>query len=401
MSWQWNRDQESTIQAAVEHLKGKTSEQVFQISGKPGTGKTEVIHEIVRRVGIPITRVACMAYVGQAVSVMRTRGLWSAKTCHSSLYELVEVQMVDENGKPIIDEVFNKPKLKLTFVPKKLEDVDYIIVDEGGMIPEHMGAEIAKQGLPVIVCGDCNQLPPITGNPAYFKEGSKIHYLNQIMRQNANSGIVYLSERILNNQPIQCGFYNEVWVIEEKDLTDQMIMNSQIVLCGTNKKRDSLNNYIRRDLLKIYNTMPITGEKIICRKNNWNLELDGISLTNGLIGTALNDVQVDMYDGTCFYINFKPDLLHSYFPNIGCNYEYFKGNKAARDILRANPYLQGELFEPAYAITTHLSQGGEHSHGIYIQEYLNRDIQKNLDYTALTRFRNQAIFVLPTLKKYW
>ena len=61
MSWQWNRDQESTIQAAVEHLKGKTSEQVFQISGKPGTGKTEVIHEIVRRVGIPITRVSCIA----------------------------------------------------------------------------------------------------------------------------------------------------------------------------------------------------------------------------------------------------------------------------------------------------------------------------------------------------
>jgi len=401
MSFQWNSQQEKIIQAGVDHvLRRKKSNQVFQISGKPGTGKTEVVNEIVRRIGIPLTRVACMAYVGQAVSVMRTRGLWNAKTCHSSLYELIEAEMVDEFGKPIIDEVFNKPKLKLTFVPKKLEDVDYIIVDEGYTVPKYMKYEIEKQGLPVIVCGDCNQLPPIGDDPAYLVDG-EIHYLTQVMRQNKNSGIVHIAERILNDQPISCGYYGDILVIERKDLTAEMILRSQIVLCGTNKTRDKLNRRIREDLLGINSTMPVSGEKVICRKNNWQIEIDGISLTNGLIGTALNTVSVSDYDGAQFFIDFKPDLIQSYYPKIGCNYEYFKGTHKEREVLRANPYLQGELFEPANVITTHLSQGGEYYNGIYLQEYLRKEIQKQLNYTAVTRFKNQAIYVVPDKKIYW
>lgn len=395
----YNKGQEQIIREAVEHIK-HTKKQVYQISGAPGTGKTEVIKEIVRRVGIPLNRVAPMAYVGQAASVMRMRGLYNARTCHSWLYELKEVELVDENGNPIMDTVFNKPQLKLKFVPKKLENIDYIIIDEASTVPLRMKYEIERRGLPIIAIGDINQLPPVKDQPAYLVDG-EIHYLTEIMRQKAGSGVVYLSNRILNGKPINPGIYKEVMVIERKYLTDTILRNSQIVLCGTNRTRDYMNNHIRGDIYGIKSKTPLTGERVICRKNNWNIEIDGISLTNGLTGTVLNNISVEDYDGEKFYIDFKPDALGNYYPRLGCNYKYFNADYQQRLLYKMDPYLQGELFELAYAITTHLSQGGQYWNGVYIQEYLSRDIQKNLDYTGITRFINSCVYVIPDRKKFF
>lgn len=399
----YNEEQERIIQGAVDHVKnnGWKSNQVYQISGKPGTGKTEVIMEIVRRIGISLERVAPMAYVGQAASVMRSRGLWNAKTIHSWCYRLEEVTVVDEFNRPIIDEVFNKPKLVLKFVPVKLDNIDYIIIDEASTTPSRMKYDIERHGKPIIAVGDINQLPPIKDKPAYLVDG-KINYLTQIMRQHKDSGIIYLSEMILNNRPISCGLYgNDALVIERDQLTDRMLLDSDIVLCGTNKTRDMLNRKIRNELLGFTHPTPQYSEKVICRKNNWNIEIEGISLTNGLIGTVVNHPSVQDFDGKNFYIDFKPDLINAYYPRIGCNYKYYNGNFEQRSLIKSSPYETGELFEPAYVITTHLSQGGQYSKGIYIQEYLHRDIEKNLNYTATSRFRNFMIYVLPQHKKYF
>ena len=59
----YNQEQEEIINGAVNHVKygGWHSNQIYQISGKPGTGKTEVLMEIIRRIGIPLNREAPMA----------------------------------------------------------------------------------------------------------------------------------------------------------------------------------------------------------------------------------------------------------------------------------------------------------------------------------------------------
>ena len=68
----WNKKQEEVIEKAVYHvLHG--NEQVYQYSGYPGTGKTAVLMEIIKRIGIPLKRIAPMAFIGQAAIVMRSR----------------------------------------------------------------------------------------------------------------------------------------------------------------------------------------------------------------------------------------------------------------------------------------------------------------------------------------
>lgn len=392
-------EQEMVIKKGVNHIL-HNKKQVYQFAGKAGTGKTFVLREILRQSKIPMTRVAPMAYMGQAASVLRSRGLTGARTIHSWKYRLIEEEAKDENGNIIMDLVFNKPKIILKFVPNDLSDIDLIIVDEGYTVPYHMKKDIEREGIPIIVCGDQNQLPPVKDKPAYLVDGD-IDYLTTLHRQNESDAIAYIADRILNDLPIHCGLYGNVLVIEQKDLTVDMIIKSNILLCGTNRTRDYYNNYIRHNILHIDNDLPIIGERVICRKNNWMQEVDGISLTNGLTGIVTNPPSIDTYNNDLFYMDFKPFLLNNSFNNLACDYKYYKANYQNRQLIKNSPYSKGEKFEFAYASTTHLSQGSQYPCGIYIREFMPKDIQKALDYTAVTRFKGFLIFVVPNKKGFW
>lgn len=151
----WNKKQEEIINKAVYHVLHGNN-QVYEYSGYPGTGKTAVLMEIINRIGIPLHRIAPMAYIGQAAIVMRSRGLTNAKTCHSWCFELVDEILVDGNGNPIMDTTFNKPKKELVFRPKPKEafkDIDYFIIDEGYTVPIEMKSIIEGFGKKIIVSG--------------------------------------------------------------------------------------------------------------------------------------------------------------------------------------------------------------------------------------------------------
>ena len=183
-----------------------------------------------------------------------------------------------------------------------------------------------------------------------------------------------------------------------------MILNSNIMICAKNATRDELNHYVRHNLLHIplSQRLPIYGEKIICRKNEWGNEVNGISLANGLIGTVINDISpldVDRKKKE-FTIDFKPDLFNGIFYDVHCDYEYFTANSSIRMQLKNNPYNKGSKFEFADAITTHLSQGAQYPQGIYFKEYFRKDLQCNLDYTGVTRFSKFVIVVLYTKHLY-
>lgn len=396
----FNPEQEAVIEAGVNFIH-HSSKQVFQFSGGPGTGKTECIHEIVRRSGIQLNRIAPMAFIGQAAIVMRLRGLINARTIHSWLYECIEEDILDEHGFPVMDPVFNKPMKKMVFIPRDLNDIDLFIIDEGYTVPKYMKKDIESRGKKIIVCGDKNQLPPVEDEPAYLVDDD-VMFLTQVMRQDAGSYIIRLGNLVLNGIEPPVGLYGNVLVIDREDLTEEMIKNSQVIICGTNKTRDYYNEYIRSEILHKTTILPTYGERVMCRKNNWNIEVDGINLTNGLTGTVVQPADVYNFDGKTFTIDFKSDLLGLYFRNINCNYQYFTAKtRAEKEFIKNSKYAIGEKFEYAYAKTTHLCQGSQYYNGIYISEYLHKDIQKQLDFTAVTRFIRNMIYVKKKRKQYF
>ena len=398
-----NRSQQQVFNEAIKWWKSG-NEQTFEISGPPGSGKTFLLNYIIDSLNIDRDKIAPMAYTGAAAINMRNHGLLNARTCYSWLYDCIKCPVLDENGYVVMDKRYNKPKMKIKFVEKRLaSEIDLIIVDEAGSVPPEIRQTIDRQGIPVIATGDLDQLPPIQGKSAYLNNPYKVHVLTEIMRQNADNSIIFLSQQAKNGQPINNGWYKNTLVIYEDELTIDMIKKSQIILCGKNNTRETYTNYIRKNVVHRSGNLPNYGERVVCRKNNWSIESNGINLTNGLLGTVINDPYVDKYDAVrkTYNISFKPDLCSLPFNDIECDYEYLMATPQARNDIKNNPYSFGEKFEFGYVVTTHIAQGSEFDNGIYIEEWLNPQINNKLNYVGLTRFKNFCIYVKRRPKKYF
>jgi hypothetical protein len=190
-------------------------------------------------------------------------------------------------------------------------------------------------------------------------------------------------------------------VIEMNELTDQMIAASHIIICGKNSTRQEFNNRVRRNILKINSDLPTHGERVICRKNNWKMEVDGISLANGLTGTCISMPRIASFDGETFSMDFLPDLCYSPFFDLRCDYKYFTADASEKNDMKNKIFGHGEKFDMAYALTTHLAQGAEYPNGIYIEERLrDASISPFLNNTGVTRFRQSMIYVKPS-RRLW
>ena len=380
-----------------------SSDTLFQIDGEAGTGKSVVLNDIVKRLGLKDGEILAMAYTGQAAIVMRTKGLMNACTCHSGLFEPVLQNKIDpQTGRVMMDPQFNLPLTKWVFIPRDFTNtkIKLIIIDEAYTVPKSFRKHIERTGIKTIVAGDAGQLPPVNDEPAYLTSG-KIYHLSQLMRQAESSPLIYIAHRVRRGLPIAYGQYGcDVFVMFDDEINNDLLSRANMVLCCKNETRTTLIDRIRHDILGKYTDYPSYGERLICRKNNWNINLDGISLANGLVGSVSRPPTVEDFNGKELVLDFKPDLLYRSFENLRVNYRFLNASYKDKNNIRNNPYEFGELFEYAYASTVHLSQGSEYPCGVYYEEYMGPYIQNNLNYTAVTRFRNQMIY-LKHKPKYW
>lgn len=377
-----------------------SNEQIFQYDGKAGTGKSFVMNEMVKRMGLnPLNEIAAMSFIGSASILMRMRGLLNAKTIHSWLYDIQEVPLRDKYGKIIMDNLLNVPVKVPKFIPRDYlpRDIKLMIIDEGWTVPASLKKEIEKFGIKILVAGDQGQLPPVNDSPAYLVDG-KIYHLTQVLRQGNRADIVEIANRLRVGMPIGNGYYGNVFVIDRKSLTDDMLIWADAIICGKNQTRDYYNKKIR-SILGFHGELPQYGEKIVCRKNNWleKVPLNNggeISLVNGLIGTVTNAPDISSFDGKMFTMNFVPDIMRNIeFNGLRCNYKYITSDARQRDIVKNNRYETGCMFEFGYALTGWIAQGSQWNNVIYIEEGMHPSIRNQLNYVGATRAVQNLIYV--------
>lgn len=390
-----NSNQQKIVDEAVQWYYHSPS-NLFQFDGEAGTGKSVVLNAIKERLKLDNEEILPMAYTGQAATVMRTKGFRNATTCHSGLFEFIMEPVIDKRtGLVVMDTQFNVPIMRYTKIPKDFSNspIKLLIIDEARTVPLSFRKHIEDTEIKTIVAGDSGQLPPVGEDPAFLIDGP-IYHLTELMRQAIDSPIVYLAHRARRGLPIEPGFYgNDVAVIYDDELTTDMVARANIVVCNKNNTREFFNAKIRNEIIHAYTDVPIYGERMICRKNNWEKIVDGIALSNGLIGTVIRPPKIDNYSGGTYNMDFLPDLSTTPFMHLDCDYKYLNAPYEDRASIKMSPFSHGEKFEYAYASTCHLVQGSEYPCGIYIEEFLNPMIQNNLNYTAITRFRNKLIYV--------
>ena len=393
-----NPQQQDIHDNAVKWFRD-SPDQLFQIAGAAGTGKSVLIGEILRTLNLRSSSVLGMSFTGAASLVMKRNGFPDASTIHSALYEIKEYMPSKwEATQEDVDSRTGLIKKRRIFKKRDFisPDVKLMFIDEAYMVPRYMVHDIMSFGTKVIVCGDSHQLDPVGDEPGFLVSG-KIHTLTQLMRQAEDDPIIYLANRVLENKPIHNGVYgNNVLVINDDEVIPQMYGIADVIICGTNKTREIFNNEIRRLAGFAGSPLPRHGERLICRQNNWDkVNSEHITLVNGLAGRVMNQPDsLDRADKT-FTIDFLPDKCSCWFDHLKVNYEYFMSSPQRRKEIKDmnTRYVKGELFEYAYALTSHLSQGQEYDNVFYYEEPLRPQMQSKANYTAITRAKTSLIYV--------
>lgn len=391
-----NEKQRQGLEIAVDRYKHK--EHYTVISGYAGTGKSTLVKFIVSALPNinPDEDVIYTSFTGKATQVLQKKGNKNVSTLHKLLFESI-------------------PKPDGTFFRKPVEFIPYkiVIVDECSMVPKDLLQRLIQYNVHIICLGDPGQLPPINKNDDNHLLDNPHIFLDEIMRQEAESEIINLTMDIRAGKPLSHFQGKEVQILNKDELTTGMLLWADQIICAKNETRITLNNQIR-DLLG-RSGGPQDGDKVICLKNNWDIySINDNPLVNGTIGY--------LKDSFSTYINLpkqitsdkqpkKLDILTANFIS-DTNEDYGIINMDKNLIVTGEPGLDWKTsynmgrnwrfqdkipdqFTYGYAITCHKSQGSEWDNVLVIEEGFpfEKEEHKRWLYTAATRAAKKLVII--------
>jgi len=365
------------------------------ISGFAGTGKSTLVKVAIEALKVNPSDVAYATFTGKAAEVLRKKGNPGAITLHKLLYD----HFPRPNGG-----YFRKPKDRI--------DKKVVVVDEVSMVPKSMIDLLLSHRAFVIFLGDPFQLPQIDKDEAHDYLDHPHVFLDEIMRQEADSEIIKLTLAIRNMQPIDYFKGEQVQIMPKSQLVDGCYTWADQIITGTNATRRSVNEQMRAMLG--YSGLPQEGEKMICLHNFWDdLSVNGDPLVNGLTGIIHNPIDTVIPVPKVARIN-KEEI-----PVIRCDFEIDKDNiflDTPMDktlITSGEPYLDfrenyrlrmiksriGDFlprdYDFGYAITCHKAQGSEWDKVLVIEDTFPFDKKEHARwlYTACTRASEKLVLV--------
>lgn len=331
---------------------------------------------------------------------MLQKGNKNVRTLHKLLYDSFPKP---EGG------FFRKPKIELD------EDYKLIIVDEVSMAPKELMDLLFRHRVHVICLGDPFQLPPVDKNADNHLLDKPHIFLDEIMRQAAESEIIRLSSQIRKYEPIDNNFKgNEVKIFDQRELNTGMLLWADQIIVGTNQTRVMINNTVRKCLGR--GQKPEDGDKVICLRNYWEFfSEEESSLVNGTIGYLQNSfesfAQIPMWARTNDSVPRQIDIIQGDFiSDFGETYKNVSMDKklileGVNSLDWKTAYKLGKSaktshlvpyeFTYGYAITCHKAQGSEYPKLLMYEEgfpYVKEEHARWL-YTAITRGVEQVVWL--------
>jgi exodeoxyribonuclease-5 len=150
---QLSDEQGRAVAAVVRWFKGK--QQVFELSGPAGTGKTTLAKYITEELGLTGSEVLYCAFTGKAALVLSQKGCSPSSTVHSAIYKSHQ------------NEQTGKWSFQLGYDALKELGVKLVVLDEAPMLGKEVAEDLISCGVKVLALGDKWQLPPVNSE-AYF-----------------------------------------------------------------------------------------------------------------------------------------------------------------------------------------------------------------------------------------
>lgn len=321
-----SHDQETVLGLLTNYdFKGN---QVFQLGGYAGTGKTELIPRIQRMMRSKGYVTAVVTPTNKAAAVLRKRGI-EADTIYSLMYEIATEE-------------------PLTFSKRFELEVDFIIVDEASMIGRDMADDLESYGKPIIYVGDPFQLPPVD-DTEWFEPDFTLTNIHRTDR----ADIIDLATKIRSKSS---------WPhhLDKYEVTPSILSSYDIVITHKNSLRQLINEKIRTYLG--HSGTASLGEKVCVMKTD---KENGIF--NGEIG-----IIVDLETSYRFTVDFD-----------GRRVRFIRASFVEEGQSPYSKELKGrQVLDFGYAATCHKVQGSQFDK-VLVFDSSRRDARWM--YTAVTR----------------
>ena len=381
--------QELGLRIAVERYRNNSKYTV--IAGYAGTGKSTLVKFIISALGCNEDEVVFTSFTGKATQVLLKKGNKNVSTLHKLLYEWRPLP----NGG-----YFKRPVAEIPY--------RVVVVDEVSMVPRSLIDALLRYDVYVLFCGDPFQLPQISKDDVHDLLDHPHVFLDEIMRQAAESEIIRLSMDIRQGKELNRYIGKEAMVLNKEELNEGMLSWADQIICAKNDTRFNLNMKMKELLGK--GREPREGDKIICLRNYWEtISNTENPLVNGTIGYMTN-----IYKS---YIKYPSYLNNLTLPYLGIKFtsdseDDFEINIDENKLITEKDSLdwatsykinksskfKGSIpleFAYGYAITCHRAQGSEWDKVLVVEENFpfKKEEHARWLYTAATRASEKLVII--------
>ena len=282
MTHSWSQQQEHAIQAVSDWLRDG-EQQTFRLFGYAGTGKTTLAQHLVSEVAGPVL---FGAYTGKAALVLQSKGCANAMTIHQMIYlprersqerlaqlqaDLNAEQDADRRREIAVELAEEKDNLKRPTFTRNLEspvrNAALVVLDEVSMVGHQVADDLLEYGTRILALGDPAQLPPVRDG-GYFTDAEPDVMLTEIHRQAEGSPIVRMATAVRNGEKIALGAYGDSRVVKKGEIGIEELAAHDQIIVGRNATRRKINHMIRSTVKGHTSGLPVTGDKLVCLRNN-------------------------------------------------------------------------------------------------------------------------------------
>lgn len=327
--------------------------------GYAGTGKSTILAKLMKEFA---NEAWAMAFTGKACAVLRKKGV-TANTIHSSIYTCI-----------------TKPGQKPVFVRKTDIPCEMIFVDESSMISKGLYDDILSYNIPVVFIGDHGQLEPVGENPnLMLKPDTR---LEKIHRQAEGNPIITYAHHIRHHGDM--GDFDSPdptrLVIDTADNWMNHVTPTTQIITAFNGVRVAAN-LAMRDALDYPKDHPVTGDRVICLKNDKTL-----GIYNGQQGDIIScDAQPGdlCWCATVRFGEFTIPVPVRMIPAQFNSEKTIPWDPSQKDM---------QYFDYAYAVTCHKAQGSEYDDVLVVEQPSRLWDRARWGYTAATRAARKLTF---------